>query len=169
MTQAPVTSPELASTFEAMAWHDDLTLDLAYMDGTHREFVDLLAQLAKEPDETLLPLWDTVIAHTQEHFDREDEWMVQTQFGPAACHSGQHREILLIMREVAKRGAAGNLAMVRQLTYELGIWFNNHAQGMDAGLADHLKAVGFDPETGVSARPISAPSGGCAGDSGSCG
>jgi hemerythrin-like metal-binding protein len=166
MTQTPADTAERTPVYQAMAWHDELTLDLAYMDDTHHEFVDLLAQLTHEPDETLLPLWDTVIAHTQEHFDREDRWMAQTQFGPGSCHSREHSQILQIMREVAKRGAAGNLAMVRQMNYELGIWFNNHAQGMDAGLADHLRAVGFDPVTGSCAQPALLEASGA---SGSCG
>ena len=148
-------------TFQAMAWHDKLVLDLAYMDDTHREFVDLLAQVAQASDEALLPLWDTVIAHTQEHFDREDRWMTQTQCGPGSCHSREHHQMMQIMREVAKRGAAGNLAMVRQMNHELGIWFNDHAQGMDAGLAAHLRALGFDPETGAQLQSAVASEGAC--------
>ena len=85
-------------TFQAMAWHDKLVLDLAYMDDTHREFVDLLAQVAQASDEALLPLWDTVIAHTQ---------------------------------------------------------------GMDAGLAAHLRALGFDPETGAQLQSAVASEGAC--------
>jgi hemerythrin-like metal-binding protein len=139
----------MTQTYPSLEWNNDLVLDLNFMDDTHREFVDLLAQVTEVADEALLPLWDNVIAHTQEHFDREDRWMEQTQFGPGSCHSREHSQILQIMREVAKRGAAGNLAMVRQMNHELGIWFNTHAQGMDAGLAEHLRAVEFDPVTGA--------------------
>jgi hemerythrin len=61
--------------------------------------------------------------------------------------------ILAVMRECEARGHGGDKAMVRQLAYELGIWFAEHAQTMDAGLAVHLKSCGFDPEAAQHSAP----------------
>ncbi|WP_293661214.1 hemerythrin domain-containing protein [Rhodoferax sp. OV413] len=143
----------MTQTYTPMTWNQDLVLDLPFLDQVHEEFVDLLAETVQTEDDMLLPMWSRVIAHTQDHFDREDQWMEATQFGPRGCHSGQHAMILAVMRECEARGHGGDKAMVRQLAYELGIWFAEHAQTMDAGLAVHLKSCGFDPEAAHHSAP----------------
>lgn len=141
-----------------LEWSDALALDLEAMDSTHREFVDLLAAVEAADDATLLGSWQALVDHTDDHFGREDQWMQSTRFSSSNCHSMQHNVVLQVMREGAKRGAAGDLALVRQMAHELGIWFPQHAQSMDAALALHLRSVGFDPETGVVHMPQALPS-----------
>ncbi len=150
-----------------LAWSDDLALDLDYMDDTHREFVDLLAATELADDETLVERFSALIDHTDDHFGREDQWMKDTQFSSSNCHTSQHDVILQVMREGMRRGKEnGDLAMVRQLAHELGIWFPQHAQTMDAALAQHLQRVGYDAETGIVSAPEALPVGeihGCGG------
>ena len=161
----------LAPTREVtLAWSDALSLELDFMDDTHREFVDLLAATELADDDTLLERFTALIDHTDDHFGREDQWMKDTQFSSSNCHSTQHDVILQVMREGLKRGKEqGDLALVRQMAHELGIWFPQHAQSMDAALALHLRRVGYDAETGVVKMPEALPSDeihGCGG--GSC-
>lgn len=150
-----------------LAWSDDLALDLDFMDNTHREFVDLLATTELADDETLVERFSALIDHTEDHFGREDQWMQDTQFSSSNCHTSEHDVILKVMREGMRRGREdGNLAMVRQLAHELGIWFSQHAQTMDAALAHHLQRVGYDAETGILSAPEALPVGeiqGCGG------
>ena len=61
------------------------------------------------------------------------------------------------MREGAKRGLTGELGVVRQMAHELGLWFPQHAQSLDAALALHLRGVGFDPATGIVHAPQALP------------
>ena len=131
---------------EILQWDESLSLDLPMMDQTHQEFVALLADVVRSPDATLLTRWALLIDHTQEHFDQEDEWMRETGFGPGNCHSTQHEIVLKVMREGGKRGLAGELNLVRQMADELGPWFRNHAQSMDAGFALHLRSAGYELE-----------------------
>ena len=138
-------------------WSEDLKLGLAYMDETHREFVDLLAAAAEAPDESVLAAWQTVVEHTTEHFGSEDKWMLDTAFPPGDCHATEHDAILAVMREGGKRGAAGNLGMVRQLARELGVWFAGHAQSMDTALALYLKEVQYNEATGHVGKPYVNP------------
>lgn len=140
-----------------LQWSEALSLDMPMMDTTHQEFVDLLAEVVQAPDDTLLSRWATLIDHTDDHFGREDQWMLDTGFAAGNCHSSQHSIILQVMREGGKRGLAGDLAMVRQMAYELGLWFPQHAQAMDASLALHLRSAGYDPVTGVISQPQAIP------------
>jgi len=137
-----------------LQWTDSLALGLPEMDATHHEFVDLLAQVVNAPDDTLLPLWRELVAHTDEHFAREDRWMRDTGFTSTNCHTTQHQVVLQVMREGEKRGEPD---MVRQMADELGIWFPQHAQAMDAALALHLRNVGYDQKTGQVHMPQALP------------
>ena len=140
-----------------MPWSPTLGLAMPLMDDTHEECVALLAAVVQAPDDTLLSRWALLIDHTQEHFDREDQWMLDTGFAAGNCHSGQHQIILEVMREGGKRGLTGELAVVRQMAYELGLWFPQHAQAMDASLALHLRSAGYDPVTGAITQPKAVP------------
>lgn len=160
-TTAPARTP--------VPWSPTLGLDMPVMDDTHEACIALLADVVVAPDETLLSRWALLIDHTQEHFDREDQWMEATGFAAGNCHATQHSVILQVMREGGKRGLMGELDLVRQMAYELGLWLANHIQSMDAALALHLRSAGFDPETGALANASALPTHsihGCGG--GSC-
>ena len=142
-----------------LTWSDALALDLPIMDETHQEFVELLAQVDRASGATLLPAWEALVAHTEDHFGREDEWMVATGFASANCHSMQHRAVLGAMREglAAGRDTAKQHALIREMAGALGPWFVQHAQTMDAALALHLRGVGYDAETGEVHAPDALP------------
>jgi hypothetical protein len=74
------------------------------------------------------------------------------------------------MREGGKRGLLGELDLVRQMAYELGLWLASHIQSMDAALALHLRSAGFDTVTGTLTNPGALPAEAIQGcGSGSCG
>lgn len=149
-----------------LEWSDALALQVPRMDATHREFVDLLAAVEAAPDAQLAALWQALIAHTEAHFGQEDRWMQATGFAPDNCHATQHKVVLEIMREGAKKVAAGDASAVRGMTPELASWFSYHAQTMDAALAHHMHSLGFDPETEAPVLPaegLQAPIHGCGG------
>jgi hemerythrin-like metal-binding protein len=153
-----------------MPWSSTLALEMPVMDDTHEACVALLAEVVQAPDETLLSRWALLIDHTQEHFDREDQWMLDTGFAAGNCHATQHSVILQVMREGGKRGLLGELDLVRQMAYELGLWLASHIQSMDAALALHLRSAGFDPVAGTFSNPqaiVGEAIQGCGG--GSCG
>jgi hemerythrin-like metal-binding protein len=159
----------LATREVTLVWSDALSLELDFMDDTHREFVDLLAATELADDDTVLACFEALIDHTDDHFGREDRWMKDTQFSSSNCHAMQHNVVLQVMREGLKRGKENaDLKTVRQMAHELGIWFPQHAQTMDAALALHLRRVGYDAETGIVSAPDALPEGeihGCGGDS----
>jgi len=141
----------------ALPWTDGLKLGLPVMDDTHQEFVDLLARAEAADDASLPALWNELVEHTTEHFDREDEWMLATGFALGNCHAAQHKAVLQVLRHGAAEAAQGNLAPIRKVIQELAVWFPHHAQTMDASLALHLQGVGYDPFTGRVSRPEALP------------
>lgn len=152
-----------------LVWSEALSLSMPVMDTTHQEFVDLLAQVDQADDATLLSKWEELVAHTEDHFGREDEWMKATGFAAGNCHSTQHAVVLDVLREGTRQGRQGQLAPIRQIANELALWFPHHAQNMDFGLALHLKSMGYDPQTGCVAQPDKLPEQAITGCGGHCG
>jgi hemerythrin-like metal-binding protein len=145
------------SSMPTLQWSDALVLGLPAMDETHQEFVALLGTVEAAGDDTVLAAWRDLVAHTDDHFGREDQWMLATRFSSNNCHSSQHQAVLQVMREGQVRGQAGDLALLRQMARELGVWFAFHAQSMDAALALHLRQIGYDPVSGVVNMPGALP------------
>lgn len=150
-----------------LQWSESLALGLEFMDVTHQEFVQLLAEVVEASDAELPAAWKILIDHTDDHFGREDAWMRDTRFSSTNCHTTQHSVVLQVMREGARRAEFGELDVVRQMARELGIWFPQHAQSMDAALALHLRGVGYNATTGTVLKPEALPQEmihGCGGD-----
>ena len=136
-----------------LKWSDALSLDMPGMDDGHKTLVALLDLAHEAPDSSLLGHWRNLVTHTASVFEREDRWMNATRFSSTHIHTTQHKVVLQVMHEGLSAGESGNLAPIRQMAEELGQWFANHSQSMDAALALHLRKTGYDPATGVLSMP----------------
>lgn len=141
-----------------LVWSESMSLQLPAMDQSHEDIVDQLALVETADDAQLLEAWNTLVDQTAEHFAEEDRWMRDTGFAPDNCHSSQHAIVLKIMREGAEKCAKGDLAIVRQMAYELTVWLPHHVNAMDAGLVEHLQNVGYNTATGQVEHPEALPS-----------
>jgi hemerythrin-like metal-binding protein len=141
------------TTAPSLNWAPQLETGDARMDETHEEFVDMLNQLLATPTEQQLPLYRQFIAHTVEHFAQEERWMVATGFAADNCHASHHATILETMNAVVEHFEQGDTDIINRLAEALAEWFPQHAASMDAGLALHLKEVGFDSRTETLADP----------------
>ena len=137
----------------ALTWTDALALQHPQMDAAHEEFVALLAATDAAlagPDAALLGRFQALVDHTVDHFAQDERWMAATGFAPENCHAFQHQAVLGVMQECAKRTADAqepDFEPLRVAVGELAVWFPQHAQMMDAALAQHLQALGLDPAT----------------------
>lgn len=136
-----------------LQWSEALSLDMPAMDDGHRQWVAWLDLAHEASDADLVARWHRLITHTSQVFEQEDRWMHATNFSSSHIHSTQHKVVLQVMQEGLKAGESGDLGTVRKMVGELGQWFANHAQSMDAALALHLRKTGYDPATGVLSMP----------------
>jgi hemerythrin len=134
-------------------WSADLASGDSRMDATHHEFVEQLAQLRSASVEQQLGLFRDLTRHTQEHFAQEERWMVATGFSADNCHATQHKSILETMQAVETHFLQGDQDIIARMADALAEWFPQHAQSMDAGLAQHMARVQFDSSTETLADP----------------
>ena len=79
--------------------------------------------------------------------------MLATGFSADNCHASHHATILETMHAVVAHFEQGDTEIITRLAEALAEWFPQHAASMDAGLALHLKEVGFDFLTETLADP----------------
>lgn len=127
-----------------MEWSDRYSLATEAMDANHREFMVCVTRLATAPDSEVLAALDGLIAHSVEHFERENRWMRESGFPPIHIHAGEHQRVLALLQSV-RRMSERSAAAGRQFAGELPGWFENHLATMDAALAAHMKNRGFAP------------------------
>ena len=137
-----------------------MALNLAPMDQTHREFVDLLTaveQALNDDPESISGRFAEFLGHTEAHFAQEERWMQRVGFAVENCHAFQHKHVLDVLREVQKVvGTTGDAQILRRLLTELAAWFPAHAQMMDQALAETIAAAGYDPLTDTLRQPPAA-------------
>lgn len=136
-----------------LVWSDALVTGDGRMDETHEEFVIQLARLRALPHDQQLEPYRALVAHTVEHFAREERWMVAVGFAADNCHASHHRQILETMRAVETHFLQGDTDIIDRMAAALAEWFPMHARTMDDGLAQHMRAVGFDSRTETLADP----------------
>jgi hemerythrin len=128
-------------------WSSQLETGDGRMDEIHVAFVEILARLRATPHDQQLPLFKTLTAHTVEHFEQEDRWMLATGFTADNCHTKQHQSILETMRAVEEHYIKGDTEIISRMADALAEWFPSHAATMDAGLAKHMATLSFDTHT----------------------
>jgi hemerythrin-like metal-binding protein len=136
-----------------MAWTESLQTGDARMDETHLEFVDMINAILATPEEEQLPVYKKFLDHTVEHFAQEERWMLATGFSADNCHAEHHATILETMRVVEAHYLDSDTTIITRMAEALAEWFPGHANSMDAGLAAHLKSVGFDSISETLADP----------------
>lgn len=135
---------------ELLDWSDRiLALGVEEMDATHREFAALVNALDRAATADFPALFAQLVAHTQAHFERENEWMIRSGFPATGEHREEHLRVLGELVQFARRVEKGFVALGRAYVRDrLPAWFGLHAATMDSALAVHLKRTGSHTEGG---------------------
>jgi len=135
---------------------------LDFMNNTHFEEVELVAKLGElisevQEDENVRPdainllnsMLDEWLKHTQAHFLRENELMMETQFPMYTVHSGEHESVLENMQEIIQIWQSNHdIELLADYVFSTWpSWFDNHVNSMDMITAHFAVMHGFDPHS----------------------
>lgn len=110
------------------------------MDETHREFIELVNELSVASGEDFRTLFKKLHSHTQSHFDKEHQRMLETRFPALEEHHADHQRILGQLTHFLTRVEQGRSKMAKAYVREqLPPWFKTHLLTMDSALAAHIK------------------------------
>ncbi len=116
------------------------TIGMTEFDDTHREFITQVAALNAASSAEFPSLFQTLVAHTREHFIVEGKLMRESKYRGLPEHEGEHHRVLGEMQQLNRSLKRGHLPLVRAYVKEgLMDWFDTHVAMMDAALAMHLK------------------------------
>ena len=118
---------------------DNLTLNVAAMDETHADFLQLLDAAKAAQGSAFLDAFSALIGHTESHFAMEEELMRAHAFHAMQEHLDEHENLLGEMRfffdKAAKIPAFGR-SYIDDYAYEK---FRRHIINIDSQLAMFLK------------------------------
>ena len=126
---------------EPFRWSDAFLLGYPQMDNVHQEFVDIVSRMERASDAELPQLLEQLAAHTRDHFDMENSWMVETDFPPRECHIDEHAAVMQSVNDVRVLLARGDTGVCRRLVHELILWFPSHAHHLDSALAHWISKL----------------------------
>ena len=110
------------------------------IDSDHLEFLELVTQLMASPDTEFPTLFNRLLEHTEEHFDRENKLMDSYQYPAIGEHRGEHHRVLGEYRQFKTRVDRGLVPFGRAFIKDrLLPWFELHITTMDSALVVHIK------------------------------
>jgi hemerythrin len=75
---------------------------------------------------------EAIESHALDHFNTENQWMIESDFPAAQCHMEEHEKVLASIREVR---ADFDAQLAKDLGMALMDWFPGHADYLDSALA----------------------------------
>lgn len=109
------------------------------IDRDHEEFIALLNQLDSASNADFPVLFQQVHEHTEQHFDRENQLMMQFAYPGEIEHKGEHQRVLGEFRQFKTRVNKGMITFGRSFVRErLPQWFGLHVTTMDSALVAHI-------------------------------
>jgi hemerythrin-like metal-binding protein len=109
------------------------------IDRDHEEFIALLNQLDSASNADFPVLFQQLHEHTEQHFDRENQLMMQFAYPGEIEHKGEHQRVLGEFRQFKTRVNKGMITFGRSFVRErLPQWFGLHVTTMDSALVAHI-------------------------------
>ena len=126
------------------SWTDDLYTGSGFIDGDHRELVDLvnaffLSMQGGERDGRASKAMDDLIAYAREHFAREETEMERIGYVAALAHRAEHTKLLRQLIELKEMLDAGGRINVPAVADFLSGWLRDHILAADMKFAAALK------------------------------
>jgi len=110
------------------------------IDKVHTEFIDLVEQLSVSPKENFSVLFSHFLRHTEEHFQMEDELMLQYNDPNLSEHQAEHRRIINELKQFEQRASAGRISFAKAyIKDKLPEWFKLHTSTIDSALISHIQ------------------------------
>ena len=117
-----------------------ISVGYAPIDYDHEEFVDLLEKLNAASNAEFPALFRALYQHCEQHFEREQQLMLDSAFPAEAEHGGEHQRVLGEFKQFQSRVDKGLISFGRAFVNErLPAWFQLHVSTMDSALATHVK------------------------------
>lgn len=130
-----------------LEWKEEMSTGIEVLDEQHRELLATIERLSRairtrNASVELEDIVSTLDAYADAHFSIEELCMDRYHCPAAEKNQEGHRcflaDLVKVKRELATQGPSDELA--EQIHRDLGLWFLNHIQGIDAELRASVAA-----------------------------
>jgi hemerythrin len=131
-----------------MVWNDKLSVNIKVIDDDHQKLLSMVNELydaiaAMRSKQVLGRLLNELVAYTEYHFAREEEFFANTGYKDAAAHKKEHSNLTKKVLEIQKRYNNGTQPITLEIMVFLKDWLFDHILGSDAKFGPHLNARGI--------------------------
>lgn len=119
-----------------------VNLQFDSLDDDHHCFAELVNRLEHASKQDFAKLFEQLFNHTQRHFDKENQLMLDTSFPAIQEHKAEHQRVLTEFKQFKKSVDKGLISFGQSFIKErLPSWFQMHLVTMDSALVAHIKCV----------------------------
>jgi hemerythrin len=117
-------------------WGDSMSVGVEALDRDHRFLVTLIDRLASMDDLGNAPevehVLDDLVRYTEEHFEREEEYMRATDYPDLVRHQRLHEEMVKKIEKLRMQFFLGEKEHIGHQTLDFLIhWLQHHVLGED--------------------------------------
>jgi hemerythrin-like metal-binding protein len=126
-------------------WDGSYETGIAAIDQDHQGLVNLINDLYEAMQDgsggaLLLPIFSALKHYTENHFIREESYMVECGAPDQANHIREHRQMVAKLAELEKRHRQGEAAISLQTLTFLRDWLKNHICSVDLAMAAQVRS-----------------------------
>jgi hemerythrin-like metal-binding protein len=120
-------------------WDDRYETGITAIDQDHKGLVNLINDLYEAMQDgsggaLLLPIFSVLKHYTENHFTREESYMVECGAPDQESHVSEHRQMVAKLAELEKRHRNGEAAISLQTLTFLRDWLKNHICAVDLAM-----------------------------------
>ena len=125
-------------------WEDDFNTGIDKIDQDHKTLVNLINDLYEAMQDgsggaLLLPIFSALKHYTENHFTKEEQFMVECDVCDQEKHLQEHRSMVAKLADLELRHRRGEAAISLQTLAFLRDWMRNHICVVDQAMASQLK------------------------------
>lgn len=125
-------------------WDNKYTTGIEEIDRDHMRLVNLINDLYEAMQDgsggaLLLPIFSALKHYTEDHFGKEERYMVECKAPDQRKHLEEHRHMAETLADLESRHRHGEAAISLQTLTFLRDWLTNHICVVDQAMAARLK------------------------------
>ena len=125
-------------------WDDNYRTGVDEIDHDHKGLVNLINDLYEAMQDgsggaLLLPIFSALKHYTEDHFAKEERYMVKCEAPDQSKHFQEHKRMAETLHEVTSRRCIGKQTVSLQTLTFLRDWLKNHICVVDQAMAAKIK------------------------------
>ena len=123
-----------------IAWTPDLSLDIEEIDGQHKKFIEIMAELdpavnAGLGQEVVGAILVKLVGYANFHFGTEEKYFVQFNYEESEEHREMHQQFFMKVNELRQRHVGGEDVALETMNFMFN-WLVGHIRTVDRKYVD---------------------------------